>query len=77
MDDNLYLLLKKLTREQLIALMWNSLDEMQAWNGRSKTACICMALGCAVKTDEDGEEVYSLASVRKAKDNCSSCFLGA
>jgi len=45
MTDALYEKLTKLPRKNLIALMWEALDYMQEWNGRTRTHCICKALG--------------------------------
>lgn len=46
MDDKLYELLEQLPSRNLIHLMWAALEEMHAYNGRSRTHCICLAMGC-------------------------------
>ena len=37
--------LLKLPKQNLVNLMLSALDEMQVYNGRSKTECIATALG--------------------------------
>lgn len=45
-----------LTPQQKIHILWESLDYMQAYNGRSKTLCIAMALG--YDNDEGEDNTY-------------------
>jgi len=71
MHDKLYEFLEKLPRAHLINLLWHALDEMQAYNGRSRTWCIMEALG--------GEEVeegkWKFPTLKKAKENTESMGL--
>jgi hypothetical protein len=68
MTEDLYKLLEKLPRQKLIHLMWESLDYMQQWNGRSRQECILLALG-ATPVEKDGRTVYkiekSLSQIKK------------
>lgn len=74
MDDKLYELLMKLPRKNLISVMMQALDEMQAWNGRTRLHCICIALGCEEKMQNDGSQSYKVPSLKEIKEN-TDCFL--
>lgn len=64
MNDKLYEILLKLPKKNLINLMWEALDNMQEYNGRSRTQCIVMAAGGTV--DEEGKcSIGSSEEVRK------------
>lgn len=70
MNDNLYETLTKLPRKNLIHLMWQALDEMQAWNGRSRQECIMIALGDSVEAKENettGKLSWSIKSLAELK----------
>jgi|GEM_PF-6773429 len=69
MDEKLYEMLEKLPRNNLIHLMWQALDEMQAWNGRSRQECIMIAMGSAVESKEkdDGTTKYKIKSLAELK----------
>ena len=72
MDDRLYQVLEKLPRRNLIHLMWEALDYMAQWNGRSRQECILMAMGAEPKTNDKGRTSYrvqSLAEVKRATEN--------
>jgi len=56
MEKALYDALLRLPQENIINLMWMALDEMQAYNGRSQTQCICLAIGA--ETRETGGRVF-------------------
>ncbi len=73
MDEKLYELLLKLPRKTLIDILWESLDLMQSYNGRSKTYCITMSMG--VKEDPKKEGRYSIPSLKKIKENSQSMLL--
>lgn len=45
MNEKLYNFLLDLPKENLVHLMWAALDEMQSYNGKSRTKCILMAMG--------------------------------
>lgn len=68
MDNRLYEFLLKLPKRNLINLMWSSLDEMETYNGRSKTYCIALSLGCE-PDDPDDPRKYSLPPLSEAKKN--------
>jgi hypothetical protein len=53
MDDRLHEMLMRLPRKNLVNLMWDALDHMQAYNGRTPTQCIVMAIGGEV--DDEGK----------------------
>jgi hypothetical protein len=70
MDDKLYEILTKLPRRNLIHLMWDALDEMQAYNGRSRQECIMLAVGNAAESKEHestGEISYRIKSLAELK----------
>ena len=69
--ERLYEVLMKLPRKNLIHLMFDALDEMQTYNGRTKMCCICYAMGC--KESDDGKS-YTIPSLRKIKENTDSCL---
>jgi hypothetical protein len=72
MDDRLYDLLLKLPRKNLIHLMWDALDEMQAYNGRSKTHCVATAMGLKPDNSEPTKwKVTSLAEIKRHTENLS------
>ena len=75
MNDALYENLMKLPKSNIIALMWAALDEMQAYNGRTRTFCIVEAAGGEVVEGEDGRTKYRLPSVAKMKENTNSMGL--
>jgi hypothetical protein len=64
MDDKLYEILLKIPRKNLIHIMVEALDLMEQFNGRTKTYCICEAMGLEEK--EDGG--WKLRSIKKVKD---------
>lgn len=46
MNEKLYKFLMGLPQDVMLGIMWSALDEMQSYNGRSRTDCIALALGC-------------------------------
>lgn len=52
--DTLYDRLMKKKKDELIDVMLEALDEMQAYNGRTPTYCICVALGAVPEETENG-----------------------
>jgi hypothetical protein len=45
MDERLNEKILKLPKQNIINLMWDALDEMQSYNGRTKQTCILEAMG--------------------------------
>ena len=41
-----------------VDILIDALDEMQAYNGRSKTDCIALAMGFEYTSDENGNHCY-------------------
>ena len=64
MDDRLYNFLLKLPRANLVHLMWLTLDEMQHYNGQSRTSAIAKAL----YAKPEGEHGWKLPTIKKAKE---------
>lgn len=71
MNDKLYELLKQLPREKLIVLLWESLDLMQSYNGRSRTSCILETMGAENTLDTK----WNLPSLKQIKINLQSPFV--
>ena len=69
MNDKLYELLLKLPRKNLINLMWEALDEMQSYNGRSRFDCIMLAIEDATESEEkdNGNISYKIKSLAELK----------
>lgn len=68
MDEKLYDLLTKLPKQNIIHVMWEALDHMQAYNGRSRQACICMAIDCEEVPKENGTVAFKPPSIKKIKE---------
>lgn len=72
MQDNLYELLMKLPKKNLINLMWAALDEMQGFNGRSRMFCIMESMGVPLAPDDNNNQTKwvkpNLADIRKNTD---------
>jgi len=68
MNDNLYELLLKLPKRNLVNIMWEALDEMQAFNGRTRTFCIMSAIG-AKNTEEGKYKIPSINEIKKHTEN--------
>lgn len=67
MDNKLFETVMKLPKEHIVNLMWNALDEMQYYNGRTKTTCILLAMG-AKEADSDGHK-WRIPSLKELKEN--------
>ena len=69
-SDILYNRLLKLPRVNLINLMWAALDEMEAYNRRSKIYCIMEAMEAECIDSEEGTKwkIPSLPKMKKATD---------
>lgn len=67
MHDQLYELLLKLPKENIINLMYSALDEMQMYNGRTITQCICTSLGCE-EEEKDGKSYWKLPTLKVIKE---------
>lgn len=52
--DALYARLESLSKEDVILTMLEALDHMHAYNGRSVTECVVMALGGTVEDTNRG-----------------------
>lgn len=64
--------LMELPKENLIAMMYNALDEMQSWNGQSRHRAIMRSLNARCTEDEDGNEHYHITKEELLKaTNCS------
>lgn len=72
MNDRLYEILMKLPRKNLIHCMLEALDEMQSWNGRTKTYCITKALGGESVERDDGV-YYKMPSLKKMREHTEHC----
>lgn len=68
-SDRLHALLDKLTKNALKNLLIAALDEMEGYNGQSKTSAICRAIGAEEIDDEDDGSISwklpSHASIQK------------
>ncbi len=67
MTDNLYAFLLKLPKENLIHTMWEALDLMQQYNGRSRVFCIATALGAKENPEKEGN--WKIPKLKEAKEN--------
>ena len=63
-SDRLYEMLLLLPRRNLLNLMLMALDEMQAYNGKSRGAAIMEAL-CAEYVPDKGYKIPSLKIIKK------------
>jgi hypothetical protein len=76
LSDKLYEILIKLPRKNLVNIMWGALDEMQAYNGRSRQGCILEAMGAEKETSESGNFKYKLPkTLTKIKRNTDTMGL--
>jgi hypothetical protein len=50
--------LSKKNNQEMYDLMWDALDNMQAYNGRSKFTCIAMAMGYECYEENNGKMIY-------------------
>lgn len=64
MSPELYERLMQLPPENMIALMMNALDEMQAQNGRSRTRCIMLAID-APQVEEGKWKIPSVEEIKQ------------
>ena len=77
MNERLYEILMKLPRANLINLMWAALDEMQAYNGRTRLDCVILAIGDATecKEKDNGTMSYKIKSLEELKRNTETMGL--
>jgi len=61
---NLNDVFKKLTKSELVSLLYKSLHLMRQYNGRSQEECILLAIGV---NEEDDEIVYP--TLKEIKEN--------
>jgi hypothetical protein len=58
----------KLPKKHILNLMWEALDEMQSYNGRSKQTCILIAMNAEEHEDfKKGGSSWKLPSMAKLK----------
>ncbi len=74
MNEKLYELLMKLPKKNLINIMWSALDEMQAYNGRTRMYCIMESIGADITEMEDGGYKYLPPSISEIKKNTNVVF---
>ncbi len=67
MNEKLYELLMKMPKKNLINIMWDALDVMQAYNGRTKMFCIMESIGAVAHEDEYGCITYSIPKINEIK----------
>jgi len=75
MNEELYELLLKLPKENLINIMWNALDEMQAHNMRTRMFCIMESIGAIEKRDKHNRIKYSVPKINIIKEYTSTMGL--
>jgi len=76
MDDQVYELLEKLPRKNLIHLMWGALDIMQGYNGRTRQGCVLEAMGADVLNNDHGTFSYKLPKTfKEIKENTENMGL--
>jgi len=68
MDERLYQTLLELPKENIIHVMWEALDHMASYSGRSRQSCVCMAIDCKERLDDDGSVKFSLKSMKHIKE---------
>ena len=68
LDEYIYKIVRKLTKEELIVLLHNSLDYMGQYNGRSGDECIALGMGCKYEPGSGNEKLKSL-TLKKIKEN--------
>ena len=76
MDEQVYELLEKLPRKNLINLMWEALDIMQGNGTRTRQGCILEAMGSAIMDNDRGTFSYKLPKTfKEIKENTESMGL--
>ena len=76
MNDQVYELLEKLPRKNLIHLMWGALDIMQGYSGKTRQGCVLEALGAEVIQTDEGSWSYRLPkTLKQIKENTESMGL--
>ena len=76
MDDQIYELLEKLPRKNLIHLMWGALEIMQGYNGRTRQGCILEAMGADIKNNDRGTLSYKIPNtLKEIKENTENMGL--
>ncbi len=71
MNEKLYDMVMKLPKKNIVNLMWEALSYMEQYNGRTRQACILMALGATQL--EDGR--WRLPGHEKARENTETMGL--
>ena len=67
MDERLNEKILKLPKQHIINLMWDALDIMQSYNGRTKQTCILEAMGA--KSDGTKWKLPSDEQLKKATES--------
>jgi len=70
MNEKLYEKIMKLPKSNIVNLMWGALDEMQAYNGRSRQECILLAMGA-----KPIDSKWKLPTQKKLKENTDNMGL--
>lgn len=68
MNEEIYQLLLKLPKQNIINVMWEALDHMQAYNGRSRMYCILEAIGYEQVNDNKWKPC-SMAAIKRNTNN--------
>ena len=61
----LHEVMEKLTKDELISLVYTSLDNMQAYNGRTREWCILDAMGAVEAESEGAWKLPKLEDIKK------------
>lgn len=72
MTEELYELLMKMNKKNLISILWDALDSKEQWAGRTNTHCILTAMGCE-EIEEGKWKVPPIAQIKR--DTESNPFL--
>lgn len=67
MSDALYEILMKLPKKNIINLMFEALDDMQSWNGRTRMFCVLNNIGATGTETETGSYKWEMPTVAEAK----------
>lgn len=49
---------EKLSKPKKVEVLFDAIEYMQQYNGRSVRTCICLAMGYKMNCDDDGNEVW-------------------
>lgn len=71
LSDNMHAFLDKLPKEAMKNLLIAALDEMEGYNGQSKTSAICRAINAEEIPNENGTNSWKLPSLASLKRDFS------